>query len=173
MPTLFVLEVLGSFPWGAFSALRAYALSRNLPLSLLIFLLSIVPIVVNFVCFKYGLGGYTVPIVSCVGYNKIPVNLSRIHDHSSTICYPRGPPPADHHVDPPVQAAEARPSRRFKRVHAHGRFTPRRDRILLVRHFPHAREPLSRSESAQDHALPQLPAHRLHSRFGGSTLDTF
>lgn len=114
MPTLFVLEVLGSFPWGgesevtrstfaavlqmlvAFSALRAYALSRNMSLSILIFLLSMVPIAVNFVsvpssveysasyragisqvCFRFGLGGYTVPIVSCVGYNKIPVDLSR------------------------------------------------------------------------------------------------
>ncbi|KAI1791884.1 hypothetical protein LXA43DRAFT_1094224 [Ganoderma leucocontextum] len=77
MPTLFVLEVLGSFPWGAFSALRAYALSRNMPLSILIFLLSMVPIVMNLVCFKYGLGGYTVPIVSCVGYNGIPPDLSR------------------------------------------------------------------------------------------------
>ena len=69
MTTLFVLEVFGNFPWGGepifhfnscvmtrhppgtlvFSALRAYGLSRNMPLAMFIFILSLVPIGINMV----------------------------------------------------------------------------------------------------------------------------
>ncbi|RDX45260.1 hypothetical protein OH76DRAFT_1408220 [Lentinus brumalis] len=42
-----VIETLQYFPWAGFAALRAYALSRNRPLAVAVFVLSIITIVVN------------------------------------------------------------------------------------------------------------------------------
>ncbi|KAI1791870.1 hypothetical protein LXA43DRAFT_1136728 [Ganoderma leucocontextum] len=43
----YVIEILAYFPWAAFSGMRAFALSRNWPVSLLIICLSLVPVAVN------------------------------------------------------------------------------------------------------------------------------
>ncbi|RDX45271.1 hypothetical protein OH76DRAFT_1010153 [Lentinus brumalis] len=43
------IETMQYLPWAGFSALRAYALSRNRPISVVVFVLSIVPIAVNLV----------------------------------------------------------------------------------------------------------------------------
>ncbi|KAI0685066.1 hypothetical protein C8T65DRAFT_748277 [Cerioporus squamosus] len=49
--------IISYFPWAVFSALRAFALTKNWPLATLIFLLSMVPLGVNFAHFAFNSTG--------------------------------------------------------------------------------------------------------------------
>ncbi|KAI0709856.1 hypothetical protein C8Q76DRAFT_82092 [Earliella scabrosa] len=61
-----VFDMMQYIPWAGFSALRAYAMSRNRTISLLIAALHFVPIVVNGIRIPH-LGGTLIPGVECVG----------------------------------------------------------------------------------------------------------
>ncbi|TFK83873.1 hypothetical protein K466DRAFT_602488 [Polyporus arcularius HHB13444] len=73
--TLYVLEMAGSVssafpsdkfvPWAAFSALRAYVLSRSKVIGLLILVLSLAPAGANLIPFGYHLSGYRLPPFGC------------------------------------------------------------------------------------------------------------
>ncbi|TFK81161.1 hypothetical protein K466DRAFT_447177, partial [Polyporus arcularius HHB13444] len=60
------IETMQYLPWAGFSALRAYALSRNRPLSVLVFVLSIVPIAVNLVSTPYPLVMFAIASRVCL-----------------------------------------------------------------------------------------------------------
>ncbi|TBU47579.1 hypothetical protein BD309DRAFT_1053148, partial [Dichomitus squalens] len=68
------LELL---PPAVFSCLRAYALSKNWPLALLILMLSLVPFGVN-ADYGYGLTGYVEPMFGCMDADREPLNISII-----------------------------------------------------------------------------------------------
>ncbi|TFK81238.1 hypothetical protein K466DRAFT_604664 [Polyporus arcularius HHB13444] len=51
------LDILQYFPWAVFSALRAFALTKHWPLATFIFLLSMVPLGVNFAHFAFNSTG--------------------------------------------------------------------------------------------------------------------
>ncbi|KAI0794601.1 hypothetical protein C8Q74DRAFT_1249696 [Fomes fomentarius] len=65
-----ILEVFPYLVWAAFSALRAFALSRRYVLSTLVFLLSIVPVALNLTDF-YGLTTTTVTSGVCESADRI------------------------------------------------------------------------------------------------------
>ncbi|KAI0794529.1 hypothetical protein C8Q74DRAFT_1215799 [Fomes fomentarius] len=83
----FVVEILQLLPWGAFSAMRALALSRSRPLSILVFLLSVIPMGVNFIrrffqyLFRYGMDGTVDPLTGCQMHQEIHI------PHELTIKY--------------------------------------------------------------------------------------
>ncbi|PIL27666.1 hypothetical protein GSI_10818 [Ganoderma sinense ZZ0214-1] len=67
-------------PWAAFAGLRVYALSKRWILAALVFLLSVVPLCVNAVVFKYGVTGINVTMMGCVGTDSMPRFLAQSHD---------------------------------------------------------------------------------------------
>ncbi|TFK85773.1 hypothetical protein K466DRAFT_587843 [Polyporus arcularius HHB13444] len=58
--------VLQFIPWAAFSALRAYVLSRSKPLGLLILALSVAPAAANLVLYGYHISGVTFAPFGCL-----------------------------------------------------------------------------------------------------------
>ncbi|RDX54020.1 hypothetical protein OH76DRAFT_1469432 [Lentinus brumalis] len=60
------MVVLQFVPWAAFSALRAYVLSRSKPLGLLILALSLVPVAANLVLYGYQITGVTFAPFGCL-----------------------------------------------------------------------------------------------------------
>ncbi|TBU39416.1 hypothetical protein BD309DRAFT_993785 [Dichomitus squalens] len=69
--------LLQYIPWAAFAAMRAYALSRNKPLSALILVLSMTTTGINMSLFPFGFTGYVDPIFGCTVIDPIPLKLSR------------------------------------------------------------------------------------------------
>ncbi|KAI0676170.1 hypothetical protein C8Q78DRAFT_373326 [Trametes maxima] len=71
MKLQFACGVCQYIPWGAFSALRVFALSqKNWVLSAIVFILSLGPVVVNLVVYGYGLRGQNIAIYGCQELNN-------------------------------------------------------------------------------------------------------
>ncbi|TBU37665.1 hypothetical protein BD309DRAFT_973567 [Dichomitus squalens] len=83
--TTFVIEMLVYLPWAAFSGMRAYALCRSRILSILIFCLSVVPIVVNWANFWYGLTGLNVSFLGCTSNVLTPASVTRDFGNQVTL----------------------------------------------------------------------------------------
>ncbi|TBU42033.1 hypothetical protein BD309DRAFT_897071 [Dichomitus squalens] len=63
--------------WAAFTAMRIYALRKNMLLSVIAFALSVVPFGVNLVTFRFGLTGEDIDPFGCTEIAGVPVNLSK------------------------------------------------------------------------------------------------
>ncbi|RPD73123.1 hypothetical protein L226DRAFT_614371 [Lentinus tigrinus ALCF2SS1-7] len=74
--TTLVFEVLQYIPWAAFSSLRAFAIARSWPLSILVFALSIVPVAINLADFAFDFGGVLIPPFGCVSTDTVSVELA-------------------------------------------------------------------------------------------------
>ncbi|KAI0794592.1 hypothetical protein C8Q74DRAFT_1445916 [Fomes fomentarius] len=61
------LEPLQYIGWAVFSGLRSYALTRNHFISILVFLLSCVPIGADYSFFRFNVDGVNIPVVGCTG----------------------------------------------------------------------------------------------------------
>ncbi|TFK84545.1 hypothetical protein K466DRAFT_588821 [Polyporus arcularius HHB13444] len=73
-----VIETMQYLPWAGFAALRAYALSRNRPLSVLVFLLSSITIVVNMLdTFKFVTPA-AIPFFGCTLVDTISPQLALV-----------------------------------------------------------------------------------------------
>ncbi|KAI0730557.1 hypothetical protein C8Q76DRAFT_571710, partial [Earliella scabrosa] len=59
------ITVLQYIPWAVFSALRAFALTRNITIGALVFILSIVTVGLNFSQYGFGVTGVNHPILGC------------------------------------------------------------------------------------------------------------
>ncbi|KAI0754063.1 hypothetical protein C8Q80DRAFT_1265773 [Daedaleopsis nitida] len=71
-----VFSVLQYFPYAVFSGLRAFALTRNIPLATFIFLLSSVPIGINYAHFAFNYTGYNTP-TGCLSTDDVSSELSK------------------------------------------------------------------------------------------------
>ncbi|TFK92081.1 hypothetical protein K466DRAFT_659526 [Polyporus arcularius HHB13444] len=60
------LEIMQFVPWAVFSALRAYVLSRNIPLGIIVLALSLAPVGSNLVRYAYDVSGVVYPPFGCV-----------------------------------------------------------------------------------------------------------
>ncbi|KAI0738653.1 hypothetical protein C8Q80DRAFT_1124772 [Daedaleopsis nitida] len=77
--TFKAVNILMYLPWAVFSALRTFALSQNWPLATLVFLLSLVTLIVNYVgYFAYGTTGVNDPVGGCTLVNSISASLGHI-----------------------------------------------------------------------------------------------
>ncbi|TFK85095.1 hypothetical protein K466DRAFT_654427, partial [Polyporus arcularius HHB13444] len=69
----FIIELAQFLPWGAFSSMRALALSRSRILAASIAALFSVPFIVNFYLFKYGMDGRVDSLFGCQMHQDIHV----------------------------------------------------------------------------------------------------
>ncbi|KAI0704490.1 hypothetical protein C8T65DRAFT_653709 [Cerioporus squamosus] len=69
----FIIELAQYVPWGAFSAMRALALSRSRILAAFIAALSSVPLIVNFYLFRYKMNGKVDPLFGCQMHQDIHI----------------------------------------------------------------------------------------------------
>ncbi|RDX45251.1 hypothetical protein OH76DRAFT_1420880 [Lentinus brumalis] len=73
-----VVETMQYLPWAGFAALRAYALSRNRPISVLVFILSNITIVVNmFDTFKFVTPA-VIPLFGCTLVDSVSPQLALV-----------------------------------------------------------------------------------------------
>ncbi|RPD57220.1 hypothetical protein L227DRAFT_578128 [Lentinus tigrinus ALCF2SS1-6] len=84
--TTLVFEVLQYIPWAAFSSLRAFAIARSWPLSILVFALSIVPVAINLADFAFDFGGVLIPPFGCVSTDTVSVELALRFTIASRAC---------------------------------------------------------------------------------------
>ncbi|KAI0704487.1 hypothetical protein C8T65DRAFT_741045 [Cerioporus squamosus] len=71
-----VLTFMNYLPWAVFSGLRAYALCRGIILSTLIFLLALVPLIINGARFSFDLTGVNDPIWGCFSDDSTPASVT-------------------------------------------------------------------------------------------------
>ncbi|KAI0751594.1 hypothetical protein C8Q80DRAFT_1158198 [Daedaleopsis nitida] len=81
-----VVNFLLYLPWAVFTALRAFALSRNSFLAVFVFLLSVVTIGVDFVNYGFGLTGINDPLAGCTAVTPIPPSLAHNLTIASRTC---------------------------------------------------------------------------------------
>ncbi|RPD60336.1 hypothetical protein L226DRAFT_525611 [Lentinus tigrinus ALCF2SS1-7] len=79
------LDILQYFPWAVFSALRAFALTKNWPLATLIFLLSMVPLGVNFAHFAFNSTGANF-FTGCLTTDDVSSELAKQLTIASRTC---------------------------------------------------------------------------------------
>ncbi|RPD59065.1 hypothetical protein L227DRAFT_654438 [Lentinus tigrinus ALCF2SS1-6] len=72
----FIFEVLQLAPGGVFSALRAYILSKNKLLGLLVLILSLVPVGANLVRYGYDFAGENLPPFGCLRTDSTTVAIN-------------------------------------------------------------------------------------------------
>ncbi|RPD57712.1 hypothetical protein L227DRAFT_577697 [Lentinus tigrinus ALCF2SS1-6] len=83
------IALLQYFPWAAFSALRTYALCRHgvgLLLGIFVFLLSSVPIAINFARYRW-LSSATIPMSGCFAQINVSVQLYKELTIISRVCF--------------------------------------------------------------------------------------
>ncbi|TBU54955.1 hypothetical protein BD310DRAFT_934729 [Dichomitus squalens] len=61
----------------SFTSIRVHALLKSLPLCLITFVLSIVPVGVNFAVFRLEITGQNIPLFGCTEMDNITTNLSQ------------------------------------------------------------------------------------------------
>ncbi|RPD73140.1 hypothetical protein L226DRAFT_572578 [Lentinus tigrinus ALCF2SS1-7] len=71
----FVFGLLQYIPSAAFSALRVYALIRNWYISVLVFVLSVVPVAINFTTFAFDFEGILAPPFGCIPSDTVGTGL--------------------------------------------------------------------------------------------------
>ncbi|KAI0687549.1 hypothetical protein C8Q76DRAFT_760014 [Earliella scabrosa] len=81
-----IMGIFQYFPWAVFSGLRAFALTRNWPLSTFIFLLSCVPMGVNYAHFHFNSTGTNNPYTGCLTTDDVTSELARKLTIASRSC---------------------------------------------------------------------------------------
>ncbi|RDX42916.1 hypothetical protein OH76DRAFT_1422252 [Lentinus brumalis] len=79
------LDILQYFPWAVFSALRAFALTKNWPLATFTFLLSMVPLGVNFAHFAFNSTGENF-FTGCLTSDGVSSDLAKQLTIASRTC---------------------------------------------------------------------------------------
>ncbi|KAI0794594.1 hypothetical protein C8Q74DRAFT_1406799 [Fomes fomentarius] len=70
-----IISIMQYLPWAAFSALRTFGLTRSWIVSILVFLLSSVPIGVNLAMFRFNIQGIVDPTFGCNPTVDIPIDI--------------------------------------------------------------------------------------------------
>ncbi|KAI0730592.1 hypothetical protein C8Q76DRAFT_792748 [Earliella scabrosa] len=77
-----VVNYLQYIPWAVFAAMRGYALTRSLIVALVLFLLSSVTLVLNFITFAFGLTGVNQIIDGCTSTATLTADMAKRQSQS-------------------------------------------------------------------------------------------
>ncbi|KAI0754053.1 hypothetical protein C8Q80DRAFT_342630 [Daedaleopsis nitida] len=128
-----ILGVLQYVPWAIFSGLRAFALTRNILLSTFIFLLSCVPVGVNYAHFHFNFTGVNNPMAGCLTSDDVTAELSKNDNRVPVVPDDSGHPPRLRHLVQHVPQSGSGASDGEEPLH--DRASSRRDDLLCSSRF--------------------------------------